>query len=58
MKLVIETLHVNYISNKVVVNFIGYKSYVDDFLWKSLEHIQKLLTRQKSGLILHLAKFA
>ena len=40
MKLELETLHVNDTWNKVVVNFIRYKSYVDDFLWKSSEHIQ------------------
>jgi len=54
----LETLNVNDTWNKVVENFISYKSYVDDFLWKSLEDIQKLLTRKKSRLILHLAKFA
>ena len=57
MKLVLETLHVFDTSNKVVENFISYKSYVDDFLLKSIEHIQKLLTIQKLGLISYLAEF-
>jgi len=57
MKVLLETLHVCDTWNKVVENFIKYKSYVDDFLWKSLEHIQNSLTSQKSGMISHLAKF-
>jgi len=57
MKLVLDTLHVNDTWNKIVDNFISYKSYVDDFSWKSLEHNQNSLTSQKSGLISHLAEF-
>jgi len=53
----LETLHVNDTWNKVVVNFISYKSYVDDFLWKCLEPDQKWPTSPKTVLFLHLAEF-
>jgi len=58
MKAMLQTLHVCDTWNKVVENFISYKRYVDDFLWKSMEHLQNVLTNQKSGLISHLAEFA
>ena len=56
MKVMLEILYVCDTWSKDVENFISYKRYVDDFLWKSLEHIQNSLSSQKSGLISHSAE--